>query len=199
MPAMEGHCEEIVALPGRTPQDLSQLQEADRVIGPVRRYHWEGQHPRREERERLSSASRALLRQWDRLVEQDGLYRLIRAPGGGPKTFQVLLPRCLQEEVLQSVHDQQGHQGMERTLQLLRSRCFWPNMTQDAERWCQQCQRCVFGKAVQPKVRPHWGTLQASQPNEILALDFTILEPASDRRENVLVLTDIFTKYMSQV
>lgn len=68
-------------------------------------------------------------------------------------------------------------------------------MTRDTERWCQQCQRCVLGKAVQPKVRAYWGTLQANQPNEILAIDFTVLEPASDGRENVLILTDIFTKY----
>lgn len=120
LPAMKGQCEEIVALPGRTSQDLSQLQKADPVICPVRKYHREGRRPRTEERELLSSASRALLRQWDRLVEQDGvLYRLIRAPGGGPETFQVLLPWCLQEEVLQGVHDHQGHQGTERTLQLL--------------------------------------------------------------------------------
>ncbi|KAL2088009.1 hypothetical protein ACEWY4_016837 [Coilia grayii] len=109
-------------------------------------------------------------------------------------TSQQYLERFLrlQEEVLRSVHDNQGHQGTERTVQLLWSRCFWPNMVRDAERWCQQCQRCVLGKAVQPKVRAYWGMLQASRPNEILAIDFSILEPAS---ENVLILTDVSTKY----
>ena len=195
-PAAEGHCGEVVALPGRTPQDLRLLQEADPVIGPVRKYHQAGRLPRAEERASLSNSCRALLRQWSRLVAQEGvLYRFVHAPGGGPETFQLLLPQCLQEEVLRSVHDNQGHQGTERTLQLLRDRCFWPNMTRDVEQWCQRCQRCVLGKAVQPKVRTYWGTLQATQPNEILAIDFTLLETASDGRENVLVLTDIFTKY----
>lgn len=41
--------------------------------------------------------------------------------------------------------------------------------------------------------------MQATRPNEILALDFTLLEPASDGRENVLILTDIFTKYSQAV
>ena len=36
MPAIEGLCREVVALPGRTPQDLSVLQGADPVIGPLR-------------------------------------------------------------------------------------------------------------------------------------------------------------------
>ncbi|CAL8356091.1 unnamed protein product [Gadus morhua 'NCC'] len=33
----EGLCREVVALPGRTPQDLSVLQGADPVIGPLRK------------------------------------------------------------------------------------------------------------------------------------------------------------------
>lgn len=40
------------------------------------------------------------------------------------------------------------------------------------------------------------GRLLASQPNEILAMDYTVLEPTHDRLENVLVMTDVFTKYM---
>ena len=42
MPAIEGLCREVVALPGRAPQDLSLLQGADPVIGPLREYHREG-------------------------------------------------------------------------------------------------------------------------------------------------------------
>lgn len=30
---------------------------------------------------------------------------------------------------------------------------------------------------------------------EALAVDFTVLEPAIDGRENVLVMTDVFTKF----
>lgn len=72
-------------------------------------------------------------------------------------------------------------------------------MARDVERWCQQCQRCVLGKAVQPKVRTYWGMLQVTRPNEVLAIDFTILEPASDGCENVLILTDVFTKYSQAI
>ncbi|KAL1263543.1 hypothetical protein QQF64_006282 [Cirrhinus molitorella] len=39
------------------------------------------------------------------------------------------------------------------------------------------------------------GHLLASRPNEILAIDFTMLEPSSSGLENVLVMTDVFTKY----
>lgn len=43
------------------------------------------------------------------------------------------------------------------------------------------------------------GHLLASRPNEILAIDYTSLEPAQNGVENVLVLTDVFSKYTMAV
>lgn len=37
------------------------------------------------------------------------------------------------------------------------------------------------------------GNLLASQPLEVVAMG--LLEPSSDRRENVLILTDMFSKF----
>ncbi len=39
------------------------------------------------------------------------------------------------------------------------------------------------------------GRLLSSRPNYILAVDFTLLEPTSSGIENVLVMTDVFSKY----
>lgn len=35
----------------------------------------------------------------------------------------------------------------------------------------------------------------ASRPLEVIAVDFTVLEPTTNGQENVLVVTDIFTKF----
>lgn len=43
------------------------------------------------------------------------------------------------------------------------------------------------------------GALLASQPLEVLAVDFTLLEPATDGKENVLVITDVFSKFTQAV
>ena len=43
------------------------------------------------------------------------------------------------------------------------------------------------------------GSLLATRPLEVLAMDFTLLEPAADGRENVLVLTDVFTKFTTAI
>ena len=43
------------------------------------------------------------------------------------------------------------------------------------------------------------GYLIASRPLEVLAIDLTKLDQASDGRENVLVMTDVFTKFTQAV
>ena len=43
------------------------------------------------------------------------------------------------------------------------------------------------------------GHLTATKPLEVLAIDFTVLELSSDGRENVLVMTDVFTKFSQAI
>lgn len=92
-----------------------------------------------------------------------------------------------------------GHQGLERSLQLIRERCYWPKMYSDVENWIKNCERCTLAKMPNPRIRPPMGSLLATRPLEILAIDFTVLEPGTDGRENVLVMTDVFTKFTCAV
>uniref|UniRef100_A0A3B5RCP4 Integrase catalytic domain-containing protein n=1 Tax=Xiphophorus maculatus TaxID=8083 RepID=A0A3B5RCP4_XIPMA len=68
-------------------------------------------------------------------------------------------------------------------------------MASDVAQWCQACERCQVAKDVHPKAYGYMGHLLASRPNEILAIDYTTLEPTQNGLENVLVLTDVFSKY----
>ncbi len=97
------------------------------------------------------------------------------------------------------MHDAHGHQGVDRTLQLACSHCYWPDMSKDVKAQCRNYERCVLAKAVQRKVPLYLGSIQASQPHEILAVNFTVIQPASDGRENLLVLTDVFSKYSQAI
>ena len=56
-----------------------------------------------------------------------------------------------------------------------------------------------MAKDVHPRAHGVMGHLLASRPNEILAIDYTSLEPAQNGVENVLVLTDVFSKYTMAV
>lgn len=186
----------IATLPEYTPLDLGVLQQADPVIKEALVFWRKGSRPNGEERKAVSQSALALLRQWDRLMERDGvLYRQAFRSDGREAVSQLILPASLKEEVLTKVHQDHGHQGVERTLELLRQRCYWPGMSSAVAQWCRACERCQVAKDTQPAVRSFMGHLLASRPNEIIAMDFTVLEPTSTGLENVLVITDVFSKY----
>lgn len=195
-PLANALCQEASALPLRQKVDLQALQSMDTAIGPFTQLWKRGTLPTKAERTRLPLGTQRLLREWPRIRCQDGvLYRRIRLPGESRETLQLLLPQCLKQEVLTGLHDDHGHQGIERTTQLIRERCFWPGMSQEIEKHCQECRRCVVAKAVRPRVRTFPGNLMASRPLDIVAIDFTTLEKSTDGRENVLIVTDVFSKF----
>lgn len=186
----------LKVFPSHSAAELRALQESDPDICSVLSFWRRKSFPSWDERRLLSKSSLTLLRQWDRLLEQEGvLYRRIFRPDGREEVFQVLLPSVLRGEILRWLHQEHGHQGIERTTELVRQRCYWPGMSGEVARWCKECERCQSAKDTQPFVSSFMGHLLASRPNEILAIDFTVLEPSSSGLENVLVMTDVFTKY----
>ncbi len=182
-------------LPGYTKEELCRLQDADPFLKLLKQFWHTRRKPSARERRGLPRQVRSLLKQWGKIKEDEGLlYRVVDDVFLG-ECQQLLLPTCLVELVLRSVHDQMGHQGIERTLSLLKPRCYWAGMYEAVDTWVKNCHRCVLAKLPQPKIRASWTPFLASQPLEVVAVDFTTLEPASDGRENVLVVTDVFTKF----
>lgn len=186
----------VDAAPMRGKTELQALQATDPVIKAFLPYWRRGRPPNRAERAGEPDQVLELARQWRRIREKDNvLYREVQMPPSRQTVHQLLLPKALQAEVLTSLHDNHGHQGAERTTALVRERCYWPNMHTDIDQWCKECERCTIAKAVRPTVRTFMGHLTASRPLEVVAIDFTTLEKASDGREHVLVVTDVFSKF----
>ncbi|KAL1276641.1 hypothetical protein QQF64_036264 [Cirrhinus molitorella] len=178
--------ENTPTLPGYAKDELQQFQNVDPNIMALRNFWDQKRKPTKQERIGLSRPALLLLKQWDRIREKEGLlFRVINDVFHG-ECLQLLLPACLIEKVLSSVHDQMGHQGVERTVGLLKQRCYWVGMYDAVEKWVKTCQRCVLAKMPQPKIQASWTPFLASQPLEVVAMDFTTLEPALDGRENIL-------------
>lgn len=198
-PSKAGVCETAQAntptLPVYTKAELQGFQASELSLQVLGKFWREQRKPIHWERLRLTKPVQSLLKQWSQIREKDGLlYRVIEDAHLG-RCHQLLLPTCLQEQVLKSVHDQMGHQGIERTLGLLRQRCFWGGMHKDVELWVKKCQRCVFTKMPLPKIQAPQTPFLATRPLEVIAVDYTTLERAANGRENVLVITDVFTKF----
>ena len=86
---------------------------------------------------------------------------------------QLVLPHCLHQSVLQSLHDDNGHQGLQHVIELLHSKVYWPSMFADTNHWLLQCDRCHIRKGDYTEPKTQQGSLVAHQPLELLCIDFT--------------------------
>ena len=112
----------------------------------------------------------------------------------GEEQSQLVLPKKYWDVALRYVHDEMGHLGRDRSLELLRERYFWIGMHQSVADHIANCGRCIRRKDWNPQRAPLVNTV-TSQPMELVCVDFLKLEPSQGGIENVLVVTDHFTKY----
>ena len=134
-----------------------------------------------------------MLRVFDQLVLDNGvLYR--KRMNQGERFYQLVLPAKFREMALEGLHDSVGHMGMDRTLDLVRTRFYWPRMFMDVEKKVRTCERCVRRKAKAEKTA-RLVNIQTSRPLELVCMDYLSLEPDGRGTKNILVITDHFTKY----
>ena len=126
---------------------------------------------------------------------KDILYRKTYTDNSSSKRilWQLVVPKAYRSRALAGCHDDVGHQGRMRTLSLLRERFFWPGMQTEAIQHVLKCTRCL-----RKKTPSHVAPLQpihVTQPLELVHMDYLSLEPSKGNIENVLVITDHFTRY----
>ena len=178
-----------------TPEQMAEYQKVDNQIGPIIPWVQEGKVPPKSVLYKVKSKTcRKLYFQLDRFILKQGvLHRLYIHED--MEYHQLVLPQRLHNKVLGSVHDNMGHQGVERTLELLRERVYWPTMAADAVQWVSQCTRCQVAQGNYNEPKPKIGHLESNNPMDLLCLDFTKIDPSRTGKENVLVMTDAFSKF----
>ena len=107
----------------------------------------------------------------------------------------MVLPLKYQAQVLKLLHNGQGHQGLERTLALCQERFYWNTMFQDVSEYVKTCPRCQTAKGDYTDPKTKLGSIIANNPMDLLCIDFTKVDPSKSGKENILVLTDAFSKF----
>lgn len=182
----------VVPLPQ---SQLSSLQQQDQAINRVLFYVRRKRKATRREAASEPGGVGGLLRQWKKLKVQNGiLYRVMRHHRLSRKIFQFVVPDSLKVQVLLSLHDNAGHQGQARTLSLARERFFWVGMERDITNHVRQCERCVVGKTPEPHACAPLENIQTSEPMELVCIDFWTAELSDNKKVDVLVITDHFSK-----
>ena len=177
-----------------TLDDWRQAQEVDPVLGIITKRLREGTLDQDWCRKTDSPKLSQYKRERNSLVVQKGiLYRQARPRELDETLLQLVLPTAYREVSLKGCHDEVGHLGLECMLDLMHDRFFWPCMAVQAKEHIGKCCPCLAFKARQPKAPLK--SIMATHPLELVHLDFLCLEPGKGQEENVLVITDHFTRY----
>ena len=177
------------------PPDWAKEQREDPVISRIINYIASGVCPPTRTRKKETPEVNILLREWDRLVVREGvLYR--RRMNKEKEVLQLVLPRKFRWLALESLHDEMGHLGVERTTDLVRDRFYWPYLGRDVKQYISTCGRCVRRKGVLNSANTApMVNVKTTRPLELVCMDFLTLEESKGGYSNVLVITDHFTRY----
>ena len=176
--------------------DWVKLQRTDPNLSVIIKLIESDQLFKRKLHKKDSQEVKALLRIKKNLkLTKDILYRKSFSDNSSSKKvlWQLVVPKAYRARALAGCHDDVGHQGRMRTLSLLRERFFWPGMQEEATQYVVKSSRCL-GRKSAPQVAP-LQPIYVSQPMELVHVDYLSLEPSKGNTENVLVITDNFTRY----
>uniref|UniRef100_A0A3B3QN89 Gypsy retrotransposon integrase-like protein 1 n=1 Tax=Paramormyrops kingsleyae TaxID=1676925 RepID=A0A3B3QN89_9TELE len=176
--------------------EIRRLQMDDAEVGPTLRDVEQNNQPVGRQLKAMEPARRKLISQWDRLRLRNGvLFRRVADPRDGEEVHQLVVPETLRRLVYEAQHEHGGHFSARGTLQQMRRGYYWPLMGKNVQDWVRQCKRCALAKDVFPRIQAPMACMNVTSPLEVLAIDYTVLERSVGGYENVLVLTDMFTRF----
>ena len=182
-----------------TKDDLVQFQQQDVCIGEILRLKQSFENkPLKTEIQQVHRDVITLWHQWELLVVCEGLlYRKIENDLGADQ-FQLITPKEIRDTIFTYLHEQRyaGHFGRDRTITAVKKRFYWPGMSEDIARWCQECQLCVRRKPGPGKGKSALQQIKVYQPMSVVAID--ILGPlprTNNGNEYIIVCGCYYTKW----
>ena len=171
--------------------DIRQAQQNDQHISPVIQFKLTDTKPSARELRALSDQSKCLVRSWEKLYldENDILYRKTA------NNTQLVLPEQYKATVMKQLHDEMGHQGIDRTTSIIRERFFWPYMQKEIEHYVTRTCTCLKQKTPPRGTRAPLVNIVTTQPFELVSIDFLHLDKCPGGQQYILVIVDHFTRF----
>ena len=175
------------------PRDWRLAQHADAAISFIIRHKLRGSRPRHVDYHQVGDEGMKMMREFNKFVVKAGvLYRPYKEHE--KQILQLVLPQKFRKIALSGLHDDVGHPGRDRTLQLVQERFYWPGMTGDVESKVRQCVECIKRKTPTNSRAPLINIV-TTQPLELVCMDFLSLETSKGGYGHILIITDHFTRY----
>lgn len=169
-------------------KDWSAAQAQDSILSKIAEHIRNGTKPAKP----MDRSISVYLREWPLFIELQGvLYR--KTCGSDDERLQLLLPEELRSDVFKALHDDLGHQGRDRTTSLFKERFYWPGMGSFIADNVRNCDRCIRRKSLASTAE--LTPIKSMAPMETVCIDYLSLERSKGGFENILVLTDHFSRY----
>ena len=183
---------------GWDPVELREAQQKDDDLAPI--ILWKENSADRPPGSSIAGHSRetkAYWYLWDQLELKQGiLYR--RFENNLSSFEQVVVPKSLQKEVLQTAHNVRtgAHLGQTKTFKKIQRSFYWIGYRTYVASWIKQCESCAKRKMPVPKFHSSLQPSLVGAPFEKIALDILGPLPRSKRGNRyILVIMDYFTKW----
>ena len=163
------HSKMVDVLSRITPSMMKEAQEEDVDISKTIGYVKSGRKPMLAQIIKSRPVQRHLW-QFDRLVFCQGILHRVYEQDGA-KYHHLILSIEFRAQAMELLHNQQGHQAVECTLQLVHEWFYWSTLLQDITNWVKNCKWCQTAKGPYVDPDPPQGSIIANNPMDLLCID----------------------------
>ena len=167
------------------------MQQEDTTISRVLHFMQNRRHPTYQEKQQETAVVRRLLHEWNRLfLSEDGI--LYHKSG---LRNQIVLPKKYRKRVYEELHENMGHLGADRVIELARERFYWPFMRADITHYVTKVCQCLKQRKPAVHVNAPLQPIISTGLFQLVSMDFVHLEPSSGGYQYILVIMDHYTRF----
>lgn len=103
----------------------------------------------------------------------------------------------MRENLIKEKHNRgiAGHFGQDKTISIVRKHYFWPQLSQDVNKFVQSCRMCQTTKGINHNIGLYQPLLAPSRPQKDISMDSILGLPRTQRGNDlVFVVVDRFWK-----
>lgn len=114
-------------------------------------------------------------------------------------TVAVVVTFSFLVDIVFKIHASAAHVGKHKMLELIRGKFFHPALPKVVNDVCRSCHHCQIYKTNPVRVKPPIIKIKTERPFQLIAIDILLFPKSSSGNIGILVVVDLFSKWLSAV